>query len=194
MSQKKKLANLSLNLPASGPVKGTRKFFTPFAEVMEMPNLIEAQLRSYKWFWEKGLKELMGEINSIKDFTGKNLELFFGDYYLDKPKYEEQTAKDRNTTFEAPLYVAVKLVNKVTGKTKTQDVYLGDFPLMTPRGTFVINGVERVVVSQLVKSPGVFFTSEAARGRNWYGAKIIPNRGAWLEIETDINGVISVKN
>jgi len=158
-----------------------------------MPNLIEAQIRSYKWFWEKGLKELFAEINSIKDFTGKNLELFFGDYYLDKPKYDEKTAKERNTTYEAPLYVSVRLVNKVTGKTKTQDVYLGDFPLMTPRGTFVINGVERVVVSQLVKSPGVFFSAEVARGRNWYGAKIIPNRGAWLEIETDINGIISVK-
>ena len=158
-----------------------------------MPNLIEAQIRSYKWFWEKGLKELFAEINSIKDFTGKNLELFFGDYYLDKPKYDEKTAKERNTTYEAPLYVSVRLVNKVTGKTKTQDVYLGDFPLMTPRGTFVINGVERVVVSQLVKSPGVFFSAEVARGRNWDGAQIIANRGAWLEIETDINGIISVK-
>src|SRR6185369_10039555 len=155
MPQKKKMANLSLNLTQSGLIKNDRKFFSTFNEVMDMPNLIEAQLRSYKWFWEKGLKELFEEINSIKDFTGKNLELFFGDYFLDKPKYDEKTAKERNTTFEAPLYVSVKLVNKVTGKTKTQDVYLGDFPLMTPRGTFVINGVERVVVSQLVKSPGV---------------------------------------
>ncbi|MBX4191225.1 MAG: DNA-directed RNA polymerase subunit beta [Candidatus Doudnabacteria bacterium] len=187
------MANLSLSFDGSTLAKAERKFFTPFQEVMSMPNLIEAQLRSYKWFWEKGLKELFAEINSIKDFTGKNLELFFGEYFLDKPKYDEKTAKERNTTYEAPLYVSVKLVNKVTNKTKTQDVYLGDFPLMTPRGTFVINGVERVVVSQLVKSPGVFFTGEAARGRNWYGAKIIPNRGAWLELETDINGVISVK-
>ncbi len=187
------MANLSLNLSVPSRHRGDRKYFTGFSEVMEMPNLIESQLRSYKWFLDKGLKELFGEINSIKDFTGKNLELFFGDYYLDKPKYDEKTAKERNTTFEAPLYVSVKLVNKVTGKTKTQDVYLGDFPLMTPRGTFVINGVERVVVSQLVKSPGVFFTGEAARGRNWYGAKIIPNRGAWLEIDTDNNGVMSVK-
>ncbi|HEX9503467.1 MAG TPA: DNA-directed RNA polymerase subunit beta [Patescibacteria group bacterium] len=187
------MANLSLDLSAPRLEKGSRKFFTRFHEVMDMPNLIEAQLRSYKWFWEKGLKELFAEINSIKDFTGKNLELFFGEYFLDKPKYDEKTAKERNTTYEAPLYVSVRLVNKVTNKTKTQDVYLGDFPLMTPRGTFVINGVERVVVSQLVKSPGVFFTGEMARGRNWYGAKIIPNRGAWLELETDINGVISVK-
>ncbi len=193
MSQKKKTANLSLNFSQASHLKTDRKYFSRFQEVIEMPNLIEAQLRSYKWFWEKGLKELFEEISSIKDFTSKNLELFFGEYFLDKPKYDEKTAKERNTTYEAPLYVSVKLVNKVTGKTKTQDVYLGDFPLMTPRGTFIINGVERVVVSQLVKSPGVFFTGEAARGRNWYGAKIIPNRGAWLEIETDINGVISVK-
>ncbi|OGE88293.1 MAG: DNA-directed RNA polymerase subunit beta [Candidatus Doudnabacteria bacterium RIFCSPLOWO2_02_FULL_49_13] len=193
MSPKEKMANLSLNFMPHKAIKVNRKFFTGQHDVLDMPNLIEAQIRSYKWFWEKGLKELVQEINSIKDFTGKNLELFFGDYYLDKPKYDEKTAKDRNTTFEAPLYVSVKLVNKVTGKTKTQDVYLGDFPLMTPRGTFVINGVERVVVSQLVKSPGVFFSGESVRGRNWYGAKIIPNRGAWLELETDINGIISVK-
>lgn len=192
MSQNKNLANLSLNLPTALN-RGKRKFFTSFNEVMEMPNLIEVQLVSYKWFLEKGLKELFEEINSIKDFTGKNLELFFGEYYLDKPKYDEKTAKERNTTYEAPLYVSVKLVNKVTGKTKTQDVYLGDFPLMTPRGTFFINGVERVVVSQLVKSPGVFFSGETLRGRNWYGAKIIPNRGAWLELDTDANGILSVK-
>src|SRR4051794_31154492 len=105
MSSKKKMANLSLNLPANTHLKGHRKFFTTFEEVMEMPNLIEAQLRSYKWFWEKGLKELFEEISSIKDFTSKNLELFFGDYFLDKPKYDEKTAKERNTTFEAPLYV-----------------------------------------------------------------------------------------
>lgn len=193
MPQKGKMAYLSQNLPDPGRHRGTRKYFTPFREVMDMPNLIEVQLVSYKWFMDKGLKELFGEITPIKDFTGKNLELFFGDYFLDKPKHDEKTAKERNTTYEAPLYVSVKLVNKITGKTKTQDVYLGDFPLMTPRGTFVINGVERVVVSQLVKSPGVFFSGEVARGRNWYGAKIIPNRGAWLEIETDLNGVLSVK-
>jgi DNA-directed RNA polymerase subunit beta len=193
MSPKGKTPNLSLDFNPKSRLKGTRKFFTPFNEVLEMPNLIEIQLESYKWFLEKGLKELFAEINPLKDFTAKNFELQFGDYFLDKPKYDEKTAKERNTTFEAPLYVSAKLSNKVTNKTKTQDVYIGDFPLMTPRGTFVINGVERVVVSQLVKSPGVFFTGEMARGRNWYGAKIIPNRGAWLEVETDINGVISVK-
>ena len=112
------------------------------------------------------MKELLAEVSSIKDFTGKNLELSFGDYYFEKGKYDEHAARERNTTFEAPLYVAAKLVNKVSGKTKTQDVYFGDFPLMTPRGTFIINGVERVVVSQLIKSPGVFFTAEFLRGKN----------------------------
>lgn len=170
-----------------------RKFFTKSHETGLLPNLIEVQLNSYKWFIEKGLKELLGEINSIKDFTGKNLELLFGDYFFDKSKYDEFTSRERNTTYEAPLYVSAKLLNKVTGKTKTQDVYFGDFPLMTPRGTFIINGVERVVVCQLIKSPGVFFTAENLRGKNFYGAKIIPNRGAWLELDTDAAGVIGVK-
>lgn len=170
-----------------------RRFFKKQTDVAFMPNLIEVQLDSYKWFFDKGLKELLAEINPIKDFTGKNLELYFGDYFFDKPKYDEITSRERNTTFEAPLYVSAKLVNKVTGKTKTQDVYFGDFPLMTPRGTFVINGVERVVVNQLIKSPGVFFTAEPGRGRNNYGAKIVPNRGAWLEFDTDNADVIGVK-
>lgn len=181
------------NLVEIKPKYAPRKFFSKLHEVSVLPNLIEVQLDSYKWFFEKGMKELLVEINSIKDFTGKNLEMFFGEYFLDKPKYDEKTARERNTTYEAPLYCSVKLVNKVTGKTKTQDVYFGDFPLMTPRGTFVINGVERVVVSQLIKSAGVFFTAEFARGKNFYGAKVIPNRGAWLELDTDSNGVIGVK-
>ena len=162
-------------------------------ETKALPNLIEVQLNSYKWFLEKGLKELLAEVSPIRDFTGKNLELSFGDYFFEKGKYNEHTARERNTTFEAPLYVSAKLVNKVSGKTKTQDVYFGDFPLMTPRGTFIINGVERVVVSQLIKSPGVFFMAENLRGKNYYGAKIIPNRGAWLELDTDASGVIGVK-
>src|SRR3989338_10758326 len=135
-----------------------RKRFGATLEVMDLPNLIEIQTESYRQFFEQGLKELFEEISPIKDFTGKNLELHFGQYFLDKPKFSELLAKERNTTFEAPLYVQVKLVNKAKDKTKTQDVYLGDFPLMTNRGTFVINGVERVVVSQLIKSPGVFFS------------------------------------
>ncbi len=171
----------------------TRKFFTKQHDIAAVPNLIEIQLDSYKWFFETGLKELLAEINPIKDFTGKNLELSFGDFFFDKPKYDENTSRERNTTYEAPLYVTAKLINKVTGKTKTQDVYFGDFPLLTPRGTFVINGVERVVVSQLIKSPGVFFTNEFSRGKFLFGAKIVPNRGAWLELDTDNAGVIGVK-
>ena len=170
-----------------------RKFFTSGHETALLPNLIEVQLISYKWFVEKGLKDLLGEINPIRDFTGKNLEMFFGDYFFDKSKYDEFASRERNTTYEAPLYVSAKLTNKQTGKVKTQDVYFGDFPLMTPRGTFIINGVERVVVNQLIKSPGVFFTAENLRGKNFYGAKIIPNRGAWLELDTDAAGVIGVK-
>src|SRR5437870_7165823 len=111
-----------------------RTFFTKQHEVSLLPNLIEVQLDSYKWFVKKGLKELLSEINPIRDFTGKNLELFFGDYFFDKPKYDEVTSRERNTTYEAPLYVSAKLINKVTGKTKTQDVYFGDFPLQTNRG------------------------------------------------------------
>src|SRR5258708_151181 len=157
-------------LRAAGTFPHTlRRFFTHFQESTEMPNLVEIQTDSYKWFFEKGLKQLLSEINPILDYpSGKNYELTFHDYFLDKPKYDEKTAKERNTTYEAPLYVQAKLQNKVTGKSKTQDVYFGDFPLMTPRGSFIINGVERVVVSQLIKSPGVFFTGENERGRNYY--------------------------
>ncbi|OGE76563.1 MAG: DNA-directed RNA polymerase subunit beta [Candidatus Doudnabacteria bacterium RIFCSPHIGHO2_01_52_17] len=188
-----KKANLSLNLPIRRSVSAKRRRFSARDEVVDLPNLIEIQTKSYAWFFEKGLEELFQEISPIKDFTGKNLELHFGQYFLDKPKYSELLAKERNATFEAPLYVQVKLVNKPKNKTKTQDVYLGDFPLMTNRGTFVINGVERVVVSQLIKSPGVFFSAIYSRGRNYYGGKVIPNRGAWLEFDTDSNGVIGVK-
>ncbi|MCL5436232.1 MAG: DNA-directed RNA polymerase subunit beta [Patescibacteria group bacterium] len=173
--------------------RASRKSFTKTHEILPLGDLIEIQTQSYRWFFEDGMKELFEELGTVSDFTGKTLDLTFGNYYLDKPKHTEKTARERNTTYEAPLYVNVKLVNKVTGKTKNQDVYLGDFPLMTARGTFVINGVERVVVSQLIKSPGAFFASEYVRGRQYFGAKIIPNRGAWLELDTDLNGVIGVK-
>ena len=161
--------------------------------MVSLPNLIEAQMASYDWFMKEGLRELLDEVNPIKDFTGKDLELSFGDYYLDEPKYDEKTSKSKNISFEAPLRSAVKLLNKQTGEVKEQEVYLGDMPIMTDRGTFVINGVERVVVSQLIRSPGVFFTMDYQKGQRLFGAKIIPNRGAWLEIETDLDGVIWVK-
>jgi len=169
-----------------------RKFFKSMSMV-SLPNLIETQINSYAYFLEKGLSELLNEINPITDFTGKDLELFFEDYYLDEPKYDEVTAKNKNISFEAPLRCKVKLIIKKTGEIKEQEIYLGDFPIMTDRGTFIINGVERVVVSQLIRSPGVFFTMNYQKGKKLFGAKIIPNRGAWLEIDTDFEGVLSVK-
>ena len=161
--------------------------------MVSLQNLLEVQINSYDWLLEKGLKDLLQEINPVTDFTGKDLELFFEDYYLDEPKYDEVTAKNKNISFEAPLRCKVRLLIKRTGEIKEQEIYLGDFPIMTERGTFIINGVERVVVSQLIRSPGVFFTMEYQKGKKLFGAKIIPNRGAWLEIDTDFDGVLSVK-
>jgi len=170
-----------------------RKVFTKLHETIPLPHLIEIQKKSYDWFFREGLKELFEEISPIKDFIGRDLELDFLDYYLDEPKFNEIQAKAKNVTYEAPLRVRTCLHNKKTGEIKEQEVFLGDFPLMTERGTFIINGIERVIVSQLIRSAGVFFTSESIKGRNYYGAKIIPNRGAWLEIETDVKNVIYVK-
>jgi len=171
-----------------------RKFFTqPYK--YEMPDLIDIQKSSYDWFIKEGLKELMEEISPIEDVSGKELELYFDKYYLDDPKFDETTSKEKNITYEAPLRVKVRLVNRKTNKTEEQEIFLGDFPLMTDRGTFIINGIERAIVSQIIRSSGVFFTSNFIREKNktLYGAKIIPNRGAWLEFETDMNNVIWVK-
>jgi len=173
--------------------KTDRKFFTKIHETVPLQDLIESQRASYQWFLKEGLRELFDEVSPIRDFIGRDLELFFSEYYLDEPKFEEKTARAKNVTYEAPIRVQVKLINKRTGEIKEQEVYLGDFPVMTPRGTFIVNGIERVIVSQLIRSAGVFFTSSAIRGKRYYGAKVIPNRGAWLELETDANGVIWVK-
>ena len=158
-----------------------------------MPNLMAMQLDSYKWFLKDGLKELFEEMSPVSDYTGKELDLYFHDYYFDEPKFDELKAKQNGLSYEAPLRVRLELVNKRTKKSKEQEIYLGDFPLMTDRGTFIVNGVERVVISQLIRSPGVFFTALLYRNRKLFGAKVIPNRGAWLEFETDPDGVISVK-
>jgi len=160
---------------------------------LDFPNFLEIQSRSYEWFWEKGLRELFDEISPIKDYGEKDFELHFLDYHLDDPKYDEFTARERNSSYEAALRVRMSLLNKRTGEKKEQEVYLGDFPLMTKRGTFIVNGVERIVISQLIRSPGAFFTSSWYRGKELFGAKIIPNRGAWLEFDTDSSGVVGVK-
>jgi len=171
-----------------------RKFFTK-AYQAPLPDLIEIQKKSYDWFLRDGLKELMHELSPIIDVSEKGLELYFNDYYLDEPKFDEATSKEKNVTYEAPLRVKVTLNNTKTKKKETQEIFLGDFPMMTERGTFIINGIERVIVSQIIRSAGVFFTSNFIREKNrvFCGAKIIPNRGAWLEFETDGNNVIWVK-
>jgi len=172
-----------------------RKTFSKFGiDQFEAPNLVQVQLDSYKWFLDIGLRELLKDVSPTEDWTGKELELRFLDYKLDEPKYKERTAIEKNITFEAPLKVKVSLRNKRTDQYKEQELFLSDFPLMTPRGTFIINGVERVVISQLIRSPGVFFSmSRSSRFKRFFGAKLIPSRGAWLEFETEYNGVISCR-
>ena len=175
------------------PGARTRKTLKVINEVLPLPNLIEIQTDSYKWFTEEGLTELFSEINPIEDFTGKSLSLYLRDFHFEAPKYDEKTAKIKNASYEVPLKATAELVNKETGEVRTQEIFLGDYPWMTERGTFIINGAERVVVSQLVRSPGVFFTSERGSAMDLYGAKVIPSRGAWLELDTSATGVISVK-
>src|SRR3989344_5395561 len=158
------------------------------------PHLLEMQRDTWKDFTDVRVKELFSEISPIKDYTGKEFELWFLDYTLGKPNYKNGLeAKRNNDSLEVPLRAKVRLVNKKTKEVKDQEVFLCDFPLMTERGTFVVNGVERVVVSQLIRSPGAFFTNRTLKGRNYFGAKIIPNRGAWLEFETEESGFIGVK-
>jgi len=159
---------------------------------IEQTKLYSVQIDSYKWFEEKGIAELFEEISPIKSHVG-DLELYFLDYYFSEPKYSEKEVYIKGITYEAPLRARLKLANKKTGKSKEQEVYLGDFPIMTERGTFVINGVERVVISQIIRSPGIYFTLNIYRGRKLFGGKIIPNRGIWLEFETDPDGFIGVK-
>ncbi len=187
---------MSNNIQTLSPFQRTstgRANFSSYQEVMAMSELIEVQKDSFQWFIDEGLRDLFDEISPITDFIGRDLELYFEDYYLDEPKFNEAESKVKNITYEAPLRVNCRLLNKRTGQTVTQEVFLGDFPLMTKNGTFIINGIERVVVSQLIRSAGVIFTADYVKGRKCYGAKIIPNRGAWLEIETDNNKVLWVR-
>ncbi len=160
---------------------------------MELPNLIEIQTASYQWFLDEGLREMFQDISPIQDFTG-NLVLEFIDYSLGEPKYPVDESKERDVTYAAPLRVKVRLINKETGEVKEQEVFMGDFPLMTETGTFVINGAERVIVSQLVRSPSVYYSQKTDKnGKKGFTATVIPNRGAWLELETDAKDIVYVR-
>ncbi len=170
-----------------------RRYFTQRDAVLPLPNLIDHQIKSWQEFVETGLTEIFAEINPVNDYTEQKLELRFKACHFEEPKITDIEARHNNVSFEASLKAQVELTNKVTGEVKEQEIYLGDYPWMTERGTFVINGAERVVVSQLIRSAGVFFTANSSGGRNYYGAKVIPGRGAWLEFETAPNGAIYVK-
>lgn len=170
-----------------------RVYFTSGDDVLEVPNLIGHLFDSWEDFVHNGLTEIFSEVNPIEDYTGSKLALNFKDYHFDEPKRDARYAKENNMTYDAPLHVNVELINKITGETKLQEIFMGDYPWMTDRGTFIINGTERVVVSQLIRSAGVYFTTEAGANGDLYGAKVIPGRGAWLEIETSASGAIYVK-
>ncbi|GAB2568240.1 DNA-directed RNA polymerase subunit beta [Gracilibacillus alcaliphilus] len=170
-----------------------RRSYARISEVLELPNLIEIQTASYQWFLDEGLREMFQDISPIEDFAG-NLSLEFVDYSLGEPKYPVDESKERDVTYNAPLRVKVRLLNNETGEVKEQEVFMGDFPLMTETGTFIINGAERVIVSQLVRSPSVYFNEKIDKnGKRGYGATVIPNRGAWLEFETDAKDVVHVR-
>ena len=174
--------------------KRERMSFSRVDEVMSLPNLLDVQTSSYKWLIEEGLKEVFDDVSPIEDYSG-NLILEFVDYHLSEDiKYDIDESKQRDTNYSAPLKAKVRLINSETGEVKEQEVFMGDLPLMTPTGTFVINGAERVVVSQLVRSPGAYYKEERDKtGKKIYSATLIPNRGAWLEFETDAQGVINVR-
>ncbi|MGA9230844.1 MAG: DNA-directed RNA polymerase subunit beta [Exiguobacterium oxidotolerans] len=170
-----------------------RRSYARISEVLELPNLIEIQTNSYEWFLREGLREMFHDISPISDFTG-NLVLEFIDYSLGEPKYSIDESKERDVTYSAPLRVKVRLQNKETGELKEQEVFMGDFPLMTESGTFIINGAERVIVSQLVRSPSVYYNNKLDKnGKRGFSATVIPNRGAWLELETDAKDIVYVR-
>ena len=175
--------------------KTTRMSYSRIHEVLEMPNLIEIQKKSYEWFLVEGLKEVLRDVSPISDYTG-NLVMEFIGYSLDNEniKYTVEECKERDTTYSAPLKVKVRLINKETGEVKEQEIFMGDFPLMTDTGTFVINGAERVIVSQLVRSPGIYYAMDRDKtGKKLYSNTVIPNRGSWLEYETDSNNIVSIR-
>ncbi len=177
----------------SATTSSKRVFYTNTKDPIDLPNLVDHQNKSWDWLVKEGLGELLAEVSPIDDYTGTKLTLSFKDYRFEDPKMTENEARENNVSYDAPLKATVVLTNKVTGEVKEQEIYLGDYPWMTSRGTFVINGAERVVVSQLIRSAGVFFTADNSGSANRYGAKVIPGRGAWLEFETAANGALYVK-
>ena len=174
--------------------KTERMSFARHEEIQSMPNLLEIQKNSYKWFLEEGLRDVFKDVDVITDYSG-NLELRFVDYAMDEnPKYTEEECKARDATYAAPLKVSVRLRNKETEEIKEQEIFMGDFPIMTPSGTFVINGAERVIVSQIVRSPGVYYDKKTDKAYNsTYGTTVIPYHGAWLEYETDLNDIFNCR-
>ena len=180
--------------PVVSAIRRERRSFAKIPEVLEVPNLIALQRDSFKWFLEEGLRDTFHDISPIEDFTG-TLAVEFGDHEFGDPKYTVEECKEKDMSFQAPLFVEVRFINKETGEMKEQQVFMGDFPLMTDRGTFVINGTERIVVSQLVRSPGVYYSTETDKtsDKEIYTAKVIPARGAWLELETDRRDIVSVR-
>src|SRR3989338_11538339 len=171
-----------------------KKFFGRYKESLaEMPNLVEMQKRSYDWLVKEGLKELFNEFSPISDYSGKKFELKFEEFEIGEFKYGEEFARENMRTYEASLKVNVRLRNKTLGTEKTQEIFLADLPIMTPHGSFIVSGVERAIVPQLARSFGAFFVAEFIRGKQFFGAKIIPSRGVWIEIDSEADGAIFVK-
>jgi DNA-directed RNA polymerase subunit beta len=174
--------------------KVLRKSYARHEEILDMPNLLEIQKDSYRWFMREGLQEVFRDVASITDYAG-NLELTFIDFSMDeRPKYSVEECKARDATYAAPIKVRVRLRNKETEEIKEQEIFMGDFPLMTKAGTFVINGAERVIISQIVRSPGIYYSRNLDKADNvTYATTVIPYRGAWLEYETDLSDVFYVR-
>src|SRR3989344_5375514 len=171
-----------------------KKYFSLYKKsLVDVPNLLETQVDSYKWLIQHGLKEVFKEFSPIRDYSEKKFELEFASFFLSEPKYDEYYAKQNQATYEAPLRAMVKLKNKTLGTVKEQEIFMSDFPLMTTHGTFIINGVERVIVPQLARSFGVFFNENEIKGKLYFGAKVIPARGAWIEFESEADGAIYVR-
>ncbi len=186
-------SSIALNENVSGAGKEQKHFGRFKKPLAEMPNLVEAQMASFTWLIEHGMEEVFKEFSSIRDYAGKKFELTFVGFKIGQPQYDEFYAKDNKLSYEAPMKVMVRLKNKTIGTTKEQEIFMADFPLMTPHGTFIVAGVERVIVPQLARSFGIFFTSSEIKGKMYFGAKIIPSRGAWIEIEAEPDGALYVR-